>query len=235
MSGLQPIGEAYPSLERFFRDKVGVRIMSLKILMEQLVRVSSPGNTPDGQEVKAIMMNAGQILATDPSSEAIRPILPDLRRNRYLPVHRGDTWLFMKTSESFFIVDHERYATAFGGKINLLDFDYAEMTSLHPLFQVLGLEHRYLSRNVETETVVSEAASNLPCDFTPYFQQRAYALSWYVSVVLRLLSLTFTLQLCDLLSKSEILQQERTLPQVANVYRSPTLRQYVDQLDRENS
>lgn len=180
ISGLQPIGEAYPTLEAFFRNKVGVRTMSLKVLAEQLVKVTETGATPDGVEVKALMINIGQVLTVDRPSQDVRATLQDLRQNRYLPVRRGEGWVFSKPSGNFFIVDHERFAAAFTESVNLLDFTYPELSSLHPLFQVLGLEHRYLSQHIETETVVSEGTSDVSPDLTSHFRQRAYALSWCV-------------------------------------------------------
>ena len=152
--------------------------MSLKVLMEQLVRASSTGIAPDGEEIRAIMINAGQIMAADPDSEDLGTILQDLRKNRYLPVRRDEGWLFLKPSGNYFIIDHERFAAAFSGKVNVLDFKYDQLTSLHPLFQALGLEHRYISHHVDSETMVSEVASHTSSELTSFFQQRAYALSW---------------------------------------------------------
>ena len=157
--------------------------MSLRLLVKQLVKMISPESTSDGNEVKAIMINADQALAVDRSPEEVRDSLKTVTQNRCLSVRHENEWTFIKASDNFFVIDHERFAMAFGNRVNFLNFTYSELTSLHPLFQVLGLDHRYLSRHVETETMISEGASYLSPDLTSHFRQRAYALSWYVTVL----------------------------------------------------
>jgi hypothetical protein len=160
----------------FFLDRLGVSTMNAKLLLKALARASEPSQSPDGEKTKSIMMSAGQILAADQNTEGLKDILQDLKKNRYLPIRRDQGWTFAKASANYFVVDHERYGSAFRGKLSLLDFTYAELTSLHSLFQLLGLEHRYLSRHVDTETIVNTSYSS--SDLASHLRHRAYALSW---------------------------------------------------------
>lgn len=176
LSGRYPVGDIYPSLRSFFLNRLGVSTMNTKVLLKALVEASAPRQTPDGHHIKNLMMNTGQILAAEPTAEGLRDGIQALKRNRYLPIRQGEGWKFALPDEDFFIVDHERYGSAFHEKLDLLDFTYAELTSLHSLFQLLDLEHRYLSRHVKPETTFDTSfRSN---DLSAHLQHRSYALSW---------------------------------------------------------
>ena len=182
LSGRYPVGEIYPSLRSFFLNRLGVGTMNAEVLLKALVKASAPRQPPDGHHIKNLMMNTGQILAAEPSIAevrdriGVRDSIQALKRNRYLPIRQGEGWKFALPDEDFFIVDHERYGSAFHEKLDLLDFTYAELTSLHSFFQLLHLEHRYLSHHVKPETIFETSfRSN---DLSAHLQQRSYALSW---------------------------------------------------------
>ena len=177
IAGWRPIGEMYPGLKDFFLNTVGVRTMDIKFLLQQLIRISTLRNGPDREEVKGIMMNAGQIIATKSDLASVgEELLLRLSECCYLPVTRTTGNGFVKKDANFFIVDHERFGNAFKGKVDLLDFTYEELTSLHPFFHTLDLGNRYLSAHVKSETEVKNSRGSQ--DLTDHFQQRAYALSW---------------------------------------------------------
>jgi len=181
LPGLYPIGEIYPSLRSFFLNRLGVGVsaMNAKALLKALVKASEAsaiGQTTGGYLIKILMMNLSQSLAAKPSVEGVRDSIQALKRNPYLPIRQGERWKFALHDEDFFIIDHERYGSAFRGKLDILDLTYAELTSLHPLFQLLDLEHRYLSRHVKPETSFNTSFQSN--HLSAHLQQRSYALSW---------------------------------------------------------
>ncbi len=154
--------------------------MNPVLLLEEIAKIASNvgGNSTArvSEDVKKVMLPAGQILAVDRDEEQLKEPVKALRRVAFLPVRGPKGPSLRKTSFEFFIVDHERFGLAFRGKLRLLDFAWTAMTSLHPLFQVLQVEGRYLSRHVKTETTFESAEPNN--DLTNHFRNRAYALSW---------------------------------------------------------
>lgn len=162
LSGRVTIDSSYPNLQTFFVGHLRVKMANLNMLIQELIALARQ-DVKNAGEFKSIMVAAGAMLGQEQNLEALEPSLHNLKKYKFLPVRNSTgAQCFEKTSASFFINDHERYGTAFQGKLNFLDFSYDELTSLHPQFQSLKLENRYLSGHIETDTTVGQGRRERP-------------------------------------------------------------------------
>jgi hypothetical protein len=176
LSGRVTINTSYPNLQTFFVGHLQVKTANVNMLIQELIALARL-DVKNAGEFKSIMIAAGAMLGQEQNLEVLEPSLRELKKYKFLPVRSSaGVQSFEKTSASFFINDHERFGTAFQGKLDFLDFSYDELMSLHPLFQSLKLENRYLSGHIETETTVGTSIENQV--LANEFRQRAYALSW---------------------------------------------------------
>ncbi|KAL9115876.1 MAG: hypothetical protein Q9227_000244 [Pyrenula ochraceoflavens] len=153
-----PLEQTYPQLQEFFVNKLQTRTISADVLCQELISVCSSDNKNERfQQVKSLMFALGQTIASDPHDKISRDSLSSLRRNAFVPVCGTENSFLARQNEGFFINDHERYGEAFAGKVNIVDFTHTDLTTLQPLFALLGFEKRYLSKFVEATTVVSRA------------------------------------------------------------------------------
>lgn len=174
LSGRTPIEQSYPALRNFFVKKLGVNVMSASVLTQELISASKSASKSPGL-MKALLVALGQVLSTDPHDRVTKEQIEDLKMTPFLPVRKAGNHFFQGVSGELFINDHERYGNAFFDKINLVDFTCADLTTLHSLFSLLDLESRYLSKHVETTTVVKQSVKN--DQLTDHLRQRAYPLS----------------------------------------------------------
>ena len=172
ISGRVPLERTYPTLKKFFVDQIRVVPMNINILVQELTKVVKKA-PPNIGEVKRIMLAVGQILAVDPTVKVNEGHLDSLRKTAFLPVCGPGGRRLEFTNGRFCINDHKRYGEAFNNKITILDFDYEDLTSLHPLFELLKIEHRYLSKLVSVHTTVETFCAS---DYlTRHIRDRAYA------------------------------------------------------------
>ena len=111
------------------------------------------------------------------------PSVGDLDRlNSYsvLPVQGTNAKTSLKsTSDLFAIVDRSKYASAFGGKVPILDFDLQEVRELRQTILALRLEGRYISQLVvESSTVIGSVKEVI---LSHGVREKAYALLRYAS------------------------------------------------------
>ena len=170
-----PLDRTYPELKKFFVDEMRVISMNVNVLVQELTKIAKKAS-PDVDEVKRIMLAIGQILASDPAVKVNERYLDSLRKTAFLPVCDSGGQRLLLTNGGFCINDHKRYGEAFKNKARILDFDYEDLTSLHPLLEVLEIKHRYISNLVSAHTTVE--SSCLSEYLTNHIRDRAYAFSW---------------------------------------------------------
>ncbi|KAL9617650.1 MAG: hypothetical protein Q9160_007567 [Pyrenula sp. 1 TL-2023] len=177
-----PLEGLYPDLQDFFVKKLLVTTMTLDVLMRELKVASNSAasnRNPQNERitrVKNLMLALGRALATSSNEEITTENVQDLKDTAFIPVQEaGNGGQLVRVTQKFFINDHERFGNAFLGKVKMVDFSFADMTSLQPLFRLLRIEHRYLSSHVELETVVNSSIEN--DDLTAHLRRRSYALS----------------------------------------------------------
>ena len=174
--GRVTLDNSYPNLQTFFVEHLRVKTASVSMLIQELITLANQG-VKEAKELKSIMIAVGTMLAQEPNLNALGASLNNLKKCKFLPVRsKAGGQSFERTDASFFINDHERFGLPFNGKLNFLDFSYDDLMLLHPLFQSLKLEPRYLSHHIETETTVRNSIKNQ--SLANEFRQRSYALSW---------------------------------------------------------
>jgi len=153
-----------------------VMTMNINVLIQELARTAKATTAPDFDEIKRIMLAIGQLLAADPKVNINVEFLGTLKKTPFLPVRCPDGLRLFSINQHFFVNDHQRYGEIFKDKARLVDFNHEEMSSLHPLFERLGIQNRYLSHQVSSNTTVHKSTPNQP--LSDYIRDRAYALSW---------------------------------------------------------
>ena len=175
ISGKEPLDEIYPELRTFFVEHLKVMPMTPDVLVQELDGLSRR-LVPDFQEARAIMLALGQILATQSKSTLSEKSLATLKKSALFPARGPKGRSLILYVDDFCINDHKRYGDLFLENLDMLDFDYEDLTSLHPLFQLLDLEYYYISSLVEASTTVEDSRRN--DELTDHIRALAYALSW---------------------------------------------------------
>jgi len=181
----------YPKLEDFFRRDIGVvtqdAVMLLKEIMSSSKTFRAEGATSDKAEdrlrlsrvierIRELMVVAGQVIQITPRDEKVVLCLQKLTDCCFLPCRLGERKSLEKPTASFFVVDNDRYGTAFAGRLKLLDFDHAEMTFVHPLLDAFNLLGTSLSKHVAVKIDAEELPPHQV--LSSFLRQRAYAISW---------------------------------------------------------
>ena len=175
ISGKEPLDEFYLELRTFFVEHLRVMPMTPDVLVQELDRLSKR-SVPDFQEARRIVLALGQILATQSKSTLTDKSLATLKKSALFPARGPNGRSLVSHGDDFYINDHKRYGNLFLDKLDILDFDYEDLTSLHPLFQLLKLEDHYISSLVEARTTVEDYRRN--DELTNHFRGLSYALSW---------------------------------------------------------
>lgn len=149
--------------------------MNINVLLQELGRTAKK-TSPDVDEVKRIILTIAELLASDPGVEVNEEQLRTLKKTAFLPVRGPNGLNLLSVDQAFTINDHQRYGRLFENQAKILDFGHEEMTSLYPLFELLGLEGRFLSGLVKSKTTVDKSTAHQALQH--YIRDRAFALSW---------------------------------------------------------
>ncbi|EWG44972.1 hypothetical protein FVEG_05926 [Fusarium verticillioides 7600] len=142
------LDECWEAYENFFVGKLGVRLLTLQMVYDEL-RQSSGTNT---EETKVAVLSLNGLLQTETTRLDPEPI----RQAKVFPVrYPTGTVVLSSVSVDFAIGDRDKLKTMFLDKIALLDFEMDEVRRLRPLIEWLGLQYRYLSNSVEESTFIS--------------------------------------------------------------------------------
>ena len=91
------------------------------------------------------------------------------------PVQGTDAKMSLnKSLDLFAIIDRSEYASAFKGKVPILDFDIEEVRELRQTILALRLEDRYMSQLVVESSTVKDSSKEETLSNS--VQKRAYAL-----------------------------------------------------------
>lgn len=176
---MERIGSTYRDfgLERFFKEKLGVKTASASMLITELTKLAE-GQSPPVQTIREMLIDIGGMLARNKVDDDLPQALDLLKRSKFLPIKSRDNTLALKSiDDDFAILDHARFGNAFQAHSIILDFSLEESQILDSLFQKLGLVDRYLSRAVKEISVVDGE----PLEDQVLSQElrtKAYALFW---------------------------------------------------------
>ncbi|XEU94732.1 hypothetical protein FSHL1_000016 [Fusarium sambucinum] len=141
------LDECWEAYESFFVGKLGVKLLTLQMVYDEL-RQSSGNNT---EETKVAVLLLNGLLQTETTRLDPEPI----RQAKVFPVrYPTGTVVLSSVSVDFAIGDRDKLKTVFREKIALLDFEMEEVRRLRPLIEWLKLQDRYLSNSVEESTFI---------------------------------------------------------------------------------
>ncbi|KAF5680457.1 hypothetical protein FDENT_8396 [Fusarium denticulatum] len=141
------LDECWEAYENFFVGKLGVKLLTLQMVYDEL-RQSSGTNT---EETKVAVLSLNGLLQTETTRLDPEPI----RQAKVFPVrYPNGTVVLSSVSVDFAIGDRDKLKTMFRDKVALLDFEMDEVRRLRPLIEWLGLQDRYLSNSVEESTFI---------------------------------------------------------------------------------
>lgn len=158
----------YADLQAFFVQRLGVDEPDIDTYITELQSLATDDRNPSIDKVKGLIR---QINSFGPSVGA----LDKLTSSSVFPVQSPDATISLRsTLDLFVIADHPKYASAFKGKMSILDFDMEEVRELKLTIQALRLEDRYMSRLVVESSTVKESSKDDRSSRS--IQKRAYAL-----------------------------------------------------------
>lgn len=171
-----PIAGVYPDLKSFFVTILGVNTLTDTFMMKELAKLAnSPAKT--SHELAKLMLATASMLSSTTDPADFSDSLAKLQEAQFLPCRQCDgSIVLVGLSDSFFVIDNSAFGVRFEGKLKVLDFTYDQLNTLHPLFRMLRLEDRYLSKSVQNETDAGESVTDTA--LTSEFRQCAYAISW---------------------------------------------------------
>ncbi|KAF5710614.1 hypothetical protein FGLOB1_5378 [Fusarium globosum] len=141
------LDECWEAYENFFVGKLGVKLLTLQMVYDEL-RQSSGNNT---EETKVAVLSLNGLLQTETTRLDPEPI----RQAKIFPVrYPTGTVVLSSVGVDFAIGDRDKLKTMFRDKIALLDFEMEDVRRLRPLIEWLKLQDRYLSNSVEESTFI---------------------------------------------------------------------------------
>ncbi|QGI77141.1 unnamed protein product [Fusarium fujikuroi] len=141
------LDECWEAYENFFVGKLGVKLLTLQMVYDEL-RQSSGNST---EETKVAVLSLNGLLQTETTRLDPEPI----RQAKIFPVrYPTGTVVLSSVSVDFSIGDRDKLKTMFRDKVALLDFEMEEVRRLRPLIEWLKLQDRYLSNSVEESTFI---------------------------------------------------------------------------------
>ncbi|KAF5624990.1 ATPase-like ATP-binding domain protein [Fusarium sp. NRRL 52700] len=141
------LDECWEAYENFFVGKLGVKLLTLQMVYDEL-RQSSGKNT---EETKVAVLSLNGLLQTETTRLDPEPI----RQAKVFPVrYPNGTVVLSSVSVDFAIGDRDKLKMIFRDKVALLDFEMDEVRRLRPLIEWLRLQDRYLSNSVEESTFI---------------------------------------------------------------------------------
>ncbi|KAF5228970.1 hypothetical protein FANTH_14368 [Fusarium anthophilum] len=145
--GKAVLDECWEAYENFFVGKLGVKLLTLQMVYDEL-RQSSGKNT---EETKVAVLSLNGLLQTETTRLDPEPI----RQAKVFPVrYPTGTVVLSSVSVDFAIGDRDKLKMMFRDKVALLDFEMDEVRRLRPLIEWLRLQDRYLSNSVEESTFI---------------------------------------------------------------------------------
>lgn len=149
-------------------------------MLTTLANAAEKPESTDHGEIKDLMLKIGAILLPGRVTSTEMKIVSRFREMKFLPCRSlgplGETKCFRICKDDCYINDDPSLVEAFAKQLTVMGFSYEDITTLHPLFHLLQIDHRYISKSIKTST--KEHGPDLNQELTRRFQQCAYAISW---------------------------------------------------------
>ncbi|KAF8857981.1 hypothetical protein BDZ45DRAFT_743799 [Acephala macrosclerotiorum] len=146
--GKSTINGQYEDLKDLFVGVLKVKVPDLRLLVEEFKRVAQ--SSPSINDIKSLIWQINTFAPT------IKAALDKLRRSKIFPVRKANGTLGLRSRLArFSIIDHQPWADAFEGKLDVLDFSLKEVRTLEPFLSCMEVGG-YLSE-VVIESPLSKA------------------------------------------------------------------------------
>ncbi|KAF2173314.1 hypothetical protein M409DRAFT_17255 [Zasmidium cellare ATCC 36951] len=143
----------YKDLRDFFIKSVGVRLLTLRMVYDELIH-SSNGKSAD--ELKSTIRSLNALLLTDNESLDPKPLL---QQPIFAVRHGNGSSEKVSVATDFAIPDREDLASHFKNKVTMLAYSLEEIVRLRPFLEWAGLTTRYLSVSVKENTSVVDGGA----------------------------------------------------------------------------
>lgn len=172
IDGKSAVRDQYADFEDFFTNVLGVRLVNLTMLHDQLIAAATKGAPPE--QIKELLLDISSHLR----SASNRPQADRVLQSTIFPVRcPGESGVTLCSKETeFFIVDREDLFDAFQSRVRYLDFSLKEVCDLSPFIAWAGLESRLLSRSVVEMSRVKGGVERPIRDTNHDVKTKAYAL-----------------------------------------------------------
>ena len=172
ISGKFPIAAQYPDLRDFFVERLGVKMPTLEIHIEELQILCNNATDVPVEQIKGLLK---EINLWQPVENNVQ----ELRDKKILPAKtKHGRKILMSPMDTFAIVDRQKYGDIFTKKVATLDFTLEEIRSIKTFLSALGLDNRYVSHLANETSKVEDAMEGVI--LSEDFRRRAYALVRYV-------------------------------------------------------
>ncbi|KAB8212048.1 hypothetical protein BDV34DRAFT_219262 [Aspergillus parasiticus] len=153
IDGMVALNDEYEGLSELFVDVLGVRTLTLEMVIEKLVdQGSTSASVEKVKETIWLLNNYFQKDEDVPDSQAIRD-------SKVFPVRDLNGQVELRSyDEAFSIADRKHLYDWFAGKANFLDFNANDIHRLEPFLNWVGLERRYLSASVKEISTLGNGA-----------------------------------------------------------------------------
>ncbi|KAF2170402.1 hypothetical protein M409DRAFT_35953 [Zasmidium cellare ATCC 36951] len=149
--GKVTLNDQYEDLKDFFLDIVGVKLLTLQMVYDELLQTDS---TTTVAEVKSAVWSLNALLQAERNS----PLdVHALVKKKIFPISSPDgTTSLVSIDEAFSIGDREHLTTHFKHRIKMLDYDLFEIRQLATFLEWAGITSRCLSRSVKEMTSAND-------------------------------------------------------------------------------
>lgn len=173
ISGKSTISNHYSGLEDFFVDFLDVSTPTIDMLLTELrFQVASRRNQPPFKVVRELIWAVNSLLPCE-----IPVPKESLDGYSLFPVRfKGSLVELQSSRKDFAIVDRQKLFDMFNDRAAILDFDLEEVRKLRPFLNWLGLEDRYLSRQVKEKSTLKGGLLGSNIELTRRVNRQAHAI-----------------------------------------------------------
>ena len=177
MTNVEVVGHLYPDLMRFFKGRLGVQVATASMMIKELCKLVTGKNITVGK-VKEALLKIGRFVAKEDHDEQMDHALQELKLLPFIPVIAAQgACSLARPTDAFMINDHDRYFRAFSGQVDFVDLSQDDSQSLSMMFNLLGIESKYLSNSVREESAIGNDVKEDDL-LTDELRTKAYALFW---------------------------------------------------------
>lgn len=157
-------------VQPLFVEVLGLADASAYDIFEQLD--VNAGKLHEISNTKALLIALSSLISGEEALDEIT--LVHLQRIEIFPARQLDGNIALATAadETWFFADNHRHQKTFQGKVALLDFSIEDVSVLMPLFKLLEISQRSLSRSVVDE-MVFKGTSKVHPELTAMLQSKA--------------------------------------------------------------